>query len=51
MPPEKVLYFYFSAAGMLFATVEQEALNRRTLNFYMIQKNVVSEEPVQAPTN
>lgn len=47
MPPEKVLDFYFSAAGMLFCTVEQEALNRRTLNFYMVQKNVRDE--VEAP--
>jgi len=44
MSQEKILSFYFSPAGNIFCTFEQEGLNRKNLNFYIIQKQEMEEK-------
>lgn len=40
MNPEKVLELHFAGSGDILCTIEQEALNRVVLNFYIIRKIV-----------
>lgn len=40
MNPEKVLELHFAGSGDILCTIEQEALTRVVLNFYIIRKIV-----------
>lgn len=39
MASEKVLEVQFSGAGNILCTIDQDGLNKTSLNFFMIQKN------------
>ena len=39
VPSDKVVDLFWSGVGNIFCTIENEALNRKTLNFYLIQKH------------